>query len=105
MHTKFNKKPYASYINDFASFNLMTLPDWADVFSPSFPEFHHTGVHLLPQSPLRDSHDNTIFCRQEHEEPVPLPAWRREIYRFPCRYEIFCSTKIHWIHSLTALRI
>lgn len=26
MHTKFNKKPYASYINDFASFNLMTLP-------------------------------------------------------------------------------
>ena len=25
MHTKFNKKLYASYINDFASFNLMTL--------------------------------------------------------------------------------
>lgn len=40
MHTKFNKKPYASYINDFASFNLMTLGITRIVFKAVAVEEH-----------------------------------------------------------------
>ena len=48
MHTKFNKKPYASYINDFASFNLMTLESPPPFFPPVYTRFNPVRPAVQP---------------------------------------------------------